>query len=804
MRGDEQTPGPQGEDVPEGIHEDRDDAASLEAHRGARNAGADHDVIEETLARIRGGRPELAFDAPFMLAALAMRDSDGPGFMALRRDLKAASVPVGQWERDMRALATRERERAREAEKRRAIEAADRRQRVAAEALDAERKALAERASKAAPELAAHHVEVDDDGITYRMSPGRVVMVTAGRKGAPEVSTLARFSAPIAAELRDLEAPDAAPRRVFQLSAIVDGEPLPRAVDVPASRFARMEWPEELLGARAAVSPGKGARDHLRAALQLLSSPTVRTRFRFTGWTLHDGRPVYVAGAVIGAAGVVGGVDVAAGSPADRFALPAPPEGEDRWRAARTLAELFDVEPAGVMVPLVGLALRSVMGPSRLTVHVSGRKGLGKSMLAGLVSSLFGAALFDNPVASWADGSTANGITRTLATVGDAPVLVDDLRVGGTRDDATFALFDRVVRAHFNRAAPRKLTREGGSRNDPPSRASILSTGEVLPYGHSTRDRVVCVDLDVRPAPDLEAATEAAALAAAGDEAGARQASSLDALIRKAREGELARAMAAFVQWYAPRYVAERERLNVSERDAAKRWGLGDSDRAAGLLGALALGLEELFAFLSDVAALDSEELAARQRRALTTLRATALRHGERVAEEDPAGRFCECVREILLEGAAHVKGLRPPPKGGTCTPPMADSFGWRSEIRGDGPQWVPRGLSIGYLARKGNELALIPGSAFTLVRERLQRQGHPLAIDKDGLGDALRASGVLARVPTSGRRGDAVKLHVGGSELRVWALRLDALGITLPPEEDPPASEDASEGDSDGDPVGL
>ena len=801
MSGDDRSAGVRGgEEPPEGIEAFEGPEASLEALREARIAGGDHDAIEEGLARIRAGRPELAFDVPFMLAALAMRDSDGPGFMALRRDLKAASVPVGQWERDLRSLATRERERAREAEKRRAIAAAERRERAAAEALDGERRALAERASKAAPDLAAHHVEVNQDGITYRMSPGRVVMVTAGRKGAPEVSTLARFSAPIAAELRDLEAPDAQPRRVFQLSALVDGEAQPRLVDVPAWRFARMEWPEELLGARAAVSPGRGARDHLRAALQLLSSPAVRTRFRFTGWTLHEGRPVYVAGGVIGAAGAVSDVDVAAGSPADRFALPAPPEGEDRWRAACALVELLNVEPAGVMVPLVGLAFRSVMGPSRLTVHVSGRKGLGKSMLAGLVSSLFGASLFDNPLASWADGSTANGITRTLATVGDAPVLVDDLRVGGARDDAILTLFGRVVRAHFNRAEPRKLTREGGSRNDPPSRASILSTGEVLPYGHSTRDRAVCVDLDVRPAPDLETAAETAALVAAGDESGARQASSLEALHRKAREGELARAMAAFVQWYAPRYVAERERLNVSERDAAKRWGLGDSDRAAGLFGALVIGLEQLFAFLSDAAALDAEALAAHRQRALITLRATALSHGERVAEEDPASRFCECLRELLLEGAAHVKGLRPPPKGGTCTPPQPDAFGWRSEPRADGPQWTPRGPCIGYLSRRGGELSIIPGSSFTLVRERLQRQGHPLDTDKDGLGDALRATGALARLPPEGRRGDAVKLHVGGAEIRVWALRLDVLGIALPAEQDPPAESDASDGDADAD----
>ena len=68
-------------------------------------------------------------------------------------------------------------------------------------------------------------------------------------------------------------------------------------------------------------------------------------------------------------------------------------------------------------------------------MHIAGRKGLGKTLISGLVASLFGKSLFEAPLCSWADGSSANGISRTLATVGDAVVVVDDLRVGVGREE---------------------------------------------------------------------------------------------------------------------------------------------------------------------------------------------------------------------------------------------------------------------------------------------------------------------------------------------------------------------------------
>jgi len=325
--------------------------------------------------------------------------------------------------------------------------------------------------------------------------------------------------------------------------------------------------------------------------------------------------------------------------------------------------ELLSVTPATVVVPLVSAAFRAVMGRSRLTVHVSGRTGTGKSLLAGIVQPLFGRGMHGEALpVSWADGSTANGIARVLSRVSDAPVVVDDLRFGGGPSDVRVAeLFDRVTRAQFNGAAPVKLTRDGGQRTDPASRCIIVSTGETPPRMHSTRNRVVCVELDERSAPDLAP------------------------LVLRAAGGELARGMAAFVQWYAPRYATNLPRLDALERAAGVRWALGVTDRAASLFRALALGAELLFAWLAeaDVAppSPPSTKPAPGGARRRGPRARRGRRDGEPRAEVPPAAARCAHhqggahrrdrdgrahgpPRRLRSVGVAHRRPRRPPPAG--------------------------------------------------------------------------------------------------------------------------------------------
>src|SRR5690606_40074516 len=83
-------------------------------------------------------------------------------------------------------------------------------------------------------------------------------------------------------------------------------DPRPQ-VTVPAERFNSMGWVTESWGNRAVVYAGQGAKDHMRAAIQLLSGDVPRrTVFEHLGWRKIDRRWLYLhAGGAIGAEGAM-------------------------------------------------------------------------------------------------------------------------------------------------------------------------------------------------------------------------------------------------------------------------------------------------------------------------------------------------------------------------------------------------------------------------------------------------------------------------------------------------------------------
>src|SRR5262249_52500418 len=105
-----------------------------------------------------------------------------------------------------------------------------------------------------------------------------------------------------------------------------DGSALPPAC-VPAVQFPDMRWLLRRWGHRAVIYPGGSNRDHLRAAIQLLSHDT-RTREVYThlGWRQLSASWTYLhAAGGIGPRGLVGTVEVALPDALAGFALPVPP-----------------------------------------------------------------------------------------------------------------------------------------------------------------------------------------------------------------------------------------------------------------------------------------------------------------------------------------------------------------------------------------------------------------------------------------------------------------------------------------------
>jgi hypothetical protein len=170
--------------------------------------------------------------------------------------------------------------------------------------------------------------------------------------------------------------------------ALSNGSPL-SPVTVKAADFSGMTWPLTAWGHKAIVTPGQGNKDHLRAAIQALSTSALsRTIYAHTGWRRLDPHWAYLhAGGAVTAAGVDLGVSVRLDGPLARFELPPPPVGDELKEAVRSSLRLLKLS-ARLMAPILGVVYRSVLGPADCSLHLVGHTGRGKSELLALAAQV--------------------------------------------------------------------------------------------------------------------------------------------------------------------------------------------------------------------------------------------------------------------------------------------------------------------------------------------------------------------------------------------------------------------------------
>lgn len=729
-----------------------------------------HDVmftsaIDGLLERVRLEGEPVLYEASAVEAVLAVQREDPARFERLRAAFKRLKVGVRRWEKHLDA-AQRARDQALRASRHKNTESARR-----GSGANSTGATTPNHEARTDDAHAAHYGEVstdDDTGITYGRRLGRIWMERRTRNGTERI-TLAHFSVVIRESVHEVDAPDAEERVIFVLEIVLDGETTSHRREVRAVEFDVMRWPGDIASG-AAVGSAPGTRERLAEAIRLMSRGiTKRTSLvRYTGWDF--GRRVYLtAGTSIDAKGDVDGVRVEPSTPADSYAFPSIRDPAEVRAGVAALVELLAMEPASVVVPLGALAARSVLGPSRSIVHLMGRQGLGKSTLAALIAMCFGPSMVKERAPLAWDRITPIAAMHALATIGHAVVPIEDLRAEHLHKA------DPVLRAVFNGAAGMKGKREGGVRHEPRPRSSVLSTGEVRLPGASLNSRVLTLSLDTHPMPRPDAS---------------------GGIYDRASNGDLARGMAAFVSWLAPRAERDISRLLHRERIAAREWRLDLSARAEEVLGAFALGLDELFGFFEHVGVMDALALAAARRRAAEALRHVAREHEQRLAVEDPARRFCELIGTALRSGEAHVAGLS---NGDRTIPSPPSAWGYRSEPSWDGLSDRPQGRRVGWVDTRGpiREVLIDPSASLTIARELAQRSGYPLSGDSSYLAGALRDAGLLARTAQdSPRKTLTVRVRLGGgTRVEVLAVKVEALGFEI---DHTPATDHSSSSRSD------
>ena len=496
---------------------------------------------------------------------------------------------------------------------------------------------------------------VVEAGSYFITRDGMIAWRKETREGVvPQV--LCNFTARIVAE--EVLDDGAEQRTVFVIEGELPGHrPLP-PTRVPAERYPTMNWVTEAWGTAPVIFAGQGKRDHLRAAIQMLSgSVPRRTVYGHFGWRRIGNRWAYLhSGGAIGSEGTIEDVEVDTSTDGLLSCQLPLPEGAALADAVRASLALLDLGPDTITAAVLGATYRAPLGepsPIDFALHLAGPTGAFKTELAALAQAHFGAAFNGRHLpASWAD--TANMLEKKAFLAKDALLVVDDFAPTGTTTDVQrlHREADRLFRAVGNRAGRARMRADGSSRPTYYPRGMLISTGEEIPSGQSLRARLLVLELTPG---DITAVALSSAQAAATN-------------------GLLAAAMAGYLCWLASRIDDLKAALPERRRTLRDTLAQGiDHRRTPDVAASLIVGWEIFLRFAEEsgaISRIDADALLSRVRAAVTDSADVQRAHQ---AGEEPARRFLALLAAAISSGRAHLADA----DSGTH-PNDAASWGWQ------------------------------------------------------------------------------------------------------------------------------
>jgi Domain of unknown function (DUF927) len=603
-----------------------------------------------------------------------------------------------------------------------------------------------------------------DPAARYQPTPSGLIWSKQTKNGICLVP-LTNFNARI---VRDIGHDDGAEiGRLFEIEATLNGQT--SRLKIPAAQFSGMNWVVEHLGASAVVLAGSAAKDHTRAAVQLLSSPVPRcTVFAHTGWrALCDNQWVYLhARGAIGAHGSLNHIEVALPAELDHFVLPDPPADGALVDACRRSAALLNVAVDAVSVPLFCSIWRAPLGSADFGLHLAGPTGVFKTELAALGMQFFGADFNARHLpASWS--STGNALERLAFIAKDALLVVDDFAPTGSTADVQryHREADRLLRAQGNNAGRQRMRCDATLMVSKPPRGLILSTGEDVPRGHSLGARQWVVEVGPN---DVDKDVLTVAQAEAG-------------------RGIYAQLMAGYLRWLSSRYNDVRLRLGAQVADLRLRASRsGHHPRTPDIVAQLTVGLRYFLDFAQEIGAFTEFEAASIQRRCALSLEKTADAQAGHHRASDPVLRFLELLSAAIASGRAHVAG----PSGSEPNQPGA--WGWREAIIGAGnyarQEFRSQGNRVGWV--DGEDLFIDLDAALAAVQEIGHSLGEAIVLTPRVLSKRMWERGLL-KSKTESRETFKVRRTLESSRREV--LHLSTMTLVGCPFAESDQSEDVS-----------
>ena len=522
-----------------------------------------------------------------------------------------------------------------------------------------------------------------DEPLAYAVVDGYTVHMRPGKNG-PEPVRLANFNARIVAEI--IGDDGAAQTRDYEIVGRLASGILLDTIRVAADEFSTLGWVPVRWGARAIVMPGRGHRDHLTAAVQCLSQQRIHDKriYKQLGWREIGGAWVYLSGSgAMGATGLDSTVEVELPKSLQKHVLPAAEESGftpdqpllDVRSPARCAVEaslrLLDLAPDIITVPLWLAVWRAVLIKAEFTVWLEGRTGAGKSTLAAVMLSHFGAQQTAQGLPGFS--SSENFLEELMFVAADSLLVMDDCAPDISDGQRFHQPGARLLRAQGNGIGRGRMEGNGDLRANHDPRGLLMVTAEGEPRGHSLQARtlIVSMRLDSMAWGKL-----------------------LDAQ-QTAVRGLHAQALSGYIRWLAPRL----DTVRASQGEAIARYRpefRNVHGRTPTACAELMWGLQPLLRYFRDSELLTADACAALNDRCLAALRELAQSQGLRQGDADPVVRFIEGIRSLVASGQVNIGEMA----GGTGHPPGRPCIGYYS----------------------GDEVLLLPQLAVAEVRKLLDR----------------------------------------------------------------------------------
>ena len=224
------------------------------------------------------------------------------------------------------------------------------------------------------------------------------------------------------------------------------------------------------------------------------------------------------------------------------------------------------------------------------------------------------------------------------------------------------------------------------------------------------------------------------------------------------RQGQLAGAMSAYLEWIAGRYEQLQDRLRKQVEKLQQAHHRRDVHaRLPRTLGQLQAAWEIWVQFALEVGAIDQAEQEELQKRCRDALRELMFLQARYQQPSDAASCFVSEIRAAIASGRAHVADRR------GKVPELREAWGWRQAQ--ERQQWQPQGPRIGWVS--GEDLYLESAIAYRLVFER----GEQPTLSELALRRRLHSRRLLASVDV-GRKMLLIRRTLEGRQRKVLHLR--------------------------------